>query len=78
MIAHHTELATVLEIEDHGEAIGKGPGDPKAKCLDILKHWLKVTENPTWNLFCSKLTESDTFNHVRARIEKKHAISFGR
>ena len=78
LVAHLTLLGTMLGIEDHAKAIiENGSGNPTTKCLDILKHWLDVTVNPTWNLFCSKLKGSDTFNCVRAQIKEEHGISFG-
>ena len=71
LVAHLTLLGTVLGIEGHANAIENGPGDTTAKCLNILKHWLEVTENPTWNLFCSKLKKDATFNRVRFQIERQ-------
>ena len=69
LVAHLTLLGSVLGIEDRAKAIENGPEDATAKCLNILKHWLEVTEHSTWNLFCSKLKKDATFNHVRFQIQ---------
>ena len=68
MTPHLTLLGTALGIDNLATAIVNGPGDPQAKCLDILRIWLDVTPKPTWDLFCEKLGRSPTFNNLRGRI----------
>ena len=75
MTPHLTLLGTVLGIGVHATAIRNGPGDPQAKCLDILQHWISVTPNPTWDLFCEKLGRSPIFNNLRERITEDHNVS---
>ena len=68
MTPHLTILGVVLGIDNLATAIRNGPGSPQDKCLDILRIWLGVTPNPTWDLFCEKLRKSPTFNNLRSRI----------
>ena len=75
MTPHLTLLGTVLGIGDFATAIRNGPGGPQDKCLDILKKWLDVTPNPTWDLFCENLGRSSTFNNLRGRIAEDHDAS---
>ena len=75
MTPHLTLLGTVLGIDDLATAIENGPGDPQTKCLDILRIWLGVTPNPTWDLFCEKLGRSSTFNNLRGRIGEDNDAS---
>ena len=72
MTPHLTLLGTVLGIGVLATAIMNGPQD---KCLGILKKWMDVTPNPTWNLFCEKLGRSSTFNNLRGRIAEDHDVS---
>ena len=58
MITPHLNLlGTALGIDDLATAIRNGPGSLQDKCLDILRKWLNVTPNPTWDLFCEKMVE---------------------
>ena len=75
MTPHLNVLGTVLGIDNFATAIENGPGDPQTKCLRILKKWLDVTHNPTWDLFCEKLERSPTFNNLRSRIAEDHDAS---
>ena len=75
MTPHLALLGTVLGIDDFATATVEGAGSLDTKCLTILKHWLNVTPNPTWGLFCDKLGIKDTFNNLRARIAQDHGVS---
>ena len=75
MTPHLILLGTSLGIGFFATAIMHGPGDPQAKCLDILKKWLDVTPRPTWDLFCEKLERRPTFNNLRSRIAEDQDAS---
>ena len=75
MTPHLTLLGTALGIDNLATAIVNGPGGPQAKCLDILRIWLGVTPNPSWDLFCEKLGRSPVFNNLRGRIAKDQDAS---
>ena len=75
MTPHLTLLGAALGIGDLATAIRNGPGSLQDKCLDILKKWLDVTPNPTWDLFCEKLERSRIFNNFKDRIAKDHNAS---
>ena len=65
-------LGCALGIQSETAAIEKTSEDSTTKCLRVLEHWLKVTTNPSWSLFCSKLKLNESFNSVREQIEKDH------
>ena len=65
-------LGCVLGIQSETAAIEKTSEDSTTKCLRLLEHWLKVTTNPSWSLFCAKLQMCDSFNNVREQMEKDH------
>ena len=75
MIPRLTLLGIVLGIDDLATAIVNGPGGPQDKCLKILKQWMDVTPNPTWDLFCEKLRKNPIFNNLRGRIAEDHDAS---
>ena len=75
MTPHLILLGTVLGIDDFTFTVMNGPGDPQTKCLTILKQWMDVTPNPTWDLFCENLRKSSTLNRLRGRIEEDHDAS---
>ena len=75
MTPNLTLLGTALGIGDLATAIRNGPGSPQDKCLDILRIWLDVIPNPTWDLFCEKLGRSPTFNNLRGRIAEDQDAS---
>ena len=75
MTPHLVLLGTVLGIGVLATAIVDDPGDPQTKCLKILKKWMDVTPNSTWDLFCEKLGKSATFNSLRSRIAEDNNTS---
>ena len=75
MTPHLALLGTVLVIDDFATATVNEPGSLQTKCLTILRHWLNVTPNATWKLFCDKLKKNETFNNLRARIAQDHGVS---
>ena len=75
MKPHLFLLGTVLGIEDFATATIDRPGSLDAKCLAILRHWLNVTSNPTWKMFCDRLEKNDIFNNLRAKIAQDHGVS---
>ena len=75
MIADLPLLGTVLGVGDYTSAIMKEPGDPQSRCINILRHWLKVTAHPTWTMFCDNLGKVQEFNSLRSTICREHGIS---
>ena len=75
MTPHLALLGSALGIDDIATATVNEPGALQTKCLAILRHWLNVTPNPTWKLFCDKLEKNDALKNLRARIAQDHGVS---
>jgi hypothetical protein len=72
MTPHLTLLGTVLGIENHAAAVMGGAGSPQEKCINILRHWIDTTSEPTWQLFCDRLKRNTQFNGLSGQIEREH------
>jgi hypothetical protein len=76
ILPHLSLLGTVLGIPQHTAtttttttaAVSDRPGDPVSQCREVLQHWLDGTPHPTWDLFCSKIENTEEFNTLRAEV----------
>jgi hypothetical protein len=71
MLPHLRLLGTVLNIEDYAVAILDASGNPKTKCLHILKEWVDRTSEPTLRLFCDQLARREEFITLISAICKE-------
>jgi hypothetical protein len=65
MLPHLRLLGSALGIEDYAAAVVEGPGNLETKCIDILRKWLHRNPEPTWRVFCDKLSKNQNFNSLR-------------
>ena len=72
MTPHLTLLGTVLGMENHTAAVMGGAGSPQEKCINILLHWIDMTPEPRWQLFCDRLKRKTQFNALSGQIEREH------